>query len=72
MKDRPTLEEFVMAHRYRYYVLAQPSIPDHVYDVLEAQARKILPNNSPVHGVGSDSELSYSPEVIWLAKQLAK
>lgn len=52
----------VMAHRYLYYVLAEPVLPDMVYDVLEREARAVLPDTSPVHGVGSSLSSSYTEQ----------
>lgn len=66
----PTIEDLVMAHRYRYYVVCDPVLPDHIYDVLERQARVILPDTSPVQRVGSDLTSSYTKEQIALANKL--
>jgi len=60
----------VMAHRYLYYVLAEPQLPDLVYDELERKARAVCPPESPVHGVGSSLPSSYKQEHIARAKQL--
>lgn len=57
------LELLILAHRYLYYVLAQPVISDYEYDKLETEAKKILPLTSQVHEVGSDLAESYSDEV---------
>jgi NAD-dependent DNA ligase len=64
------LETEVMAHRYLYYVLSEPQLPDLVYDVLEREARAACEPDSPVHGVGSSLPSSYAPEHIERAKQL--
>lgn len=64
------LEKLVLAHRYLYYVLAEPVISDFEYDELEDQARGVLPEHSPVHGVGSSLRSSYSEEVVKLAMSL--
>lgn len=58
------LELAVLEHRYRYYVLSNPMITDSEYDVLEQQARQLLPASSPVHSVGSSLSSSYPIEVI--------
>ena len=63
-------ETEVLAHRYLYYVLAEPILPDLVYDVLEREARAICPMDSPVHGVGSSLPSSYPESAILRAKQL--
>lgn len=64
------LETEVMAHRYLYYVLADPRMPDLVYDALERQAREVCPPESPVHGVGSSLASSYTDAHVLRAKQL--
>lgn len=66
----PTIEDLVMANRYLYYVEAYPVLEDHIYDVIERQARVILPAESPVHGVGSSLPSSYSNDQIKLAAYL--
>jgi DNA ligase (NAD+) len=53
-----------LAHRYRYYVMCDPVISDFEYDQLEREAKKILPPDSPVHGVGSDRASDYPPEAV--------
>lgn len=57
------LEKEVMIHRYCYYVLAEPLLPDAEYDKIERAARAALPEASPVHGVGSSLPSSYTDEV---------
>lgn len=57
------LEKEVMVHRYCYYVLASPLLPDAEYDKIERAAREVLPESSPVHRVGSSLPSSYSDEV---------
>jgi NAD-dependent DNA ligase len=64
------LETLVMAHRYLYYVLCEPVMSDHTYDLLERKARKECHANSPVHGVGSSLESSYTQEQIKKALEL--
>lgn len=64
------LETQVMAHRYRYYVLAAPVISDFEYDDLERRARAVCAPQSPVHGVGSSLASSYTAQQISLATQL--
>ena len=58
------LEKEVLAHRYRYYVLDDPTVSDFVYDQLEREARAVLPESSPVHGIGSSLRSSYPQEII--------
>ena len=53
-----------MVHRYLYYVECQPVISDYEYDMLERKVREVLPETSPVQGVGSSLPSSYSKEVI--------
>jgi NAD-dependent DNA ligase len=57
------LEKEVLIHRYCYYVLAEPLLPDAEYDKIERAARAALPETSPVHRVGSSLPSSYSDEV---------
>lgn len=57
-------EREILVHRYLYYVEAQPTISDFEYDILEREARSVLPESSPVHGVGSSLPSSYSEDVI--------
>lgn len=64
------IENTIMAHRYLYYVLCEPTLPDSVYDEMERDARAALPESSPVHGVGSSLASSYSPDQVALAKRL--
>ena len=59
MTEAQILEREVLAHRYLYYVLAEPAIPDAQYDIVEKRAREICPPESPVHGVGSSLPSSY-------------
>jgi NAD-dependent DNA ligase len=68
MKDEKYYEDLVMAHRYLYYVLAEPVISDWSYDEIERKAREILPESSPVQGVGSGLPGSYSNEQVKLAE----
>lgn len=70
METADRLEVEVMAHRYLYYVLAEPRLPDLVYDQLERKAREVCPTESPVHGVGSSLPSSYTPAQIDRAKEL--
>lgn len=65
-------ETEVMAHRYLYYVMCDPRMPDLVYDALERKARDACPPESPVHGVGSSLLSSYTAEHIARANQLNK
>lgn len=71
MATADELETEVMAHRYLYYVLAEPRLPDLVYDELERKARAVCPPESPVHGVGSSLPGSYNQQQRERAKQLA-
>jgi NAD-dependent DNA ligase len=63
-------ETEVMAHRYLYYVLSEPVLPDMVYDELERRAREVCPPESPVHGVGSSLPSSYTENQINYAMQV--
>lgn len=57
------LETEVMIHRYLYYVIVEPVLPDSEYDRLERIARSVLPESSDVHKVGSSLPASYSEEI---------
>lgn len=70
MATAEELELEVMAHRYLYYVLADPRMPDLAYDALERQARALCGPDSPVHGVGSCLPASYSAAQVARAKAL--
>lgn len=63
-------EDEVMAHRYLYYVLSEPVLPDMEYDKIERRAREVCPPESPVHGVGSSLPSSYTDNQIALALKL--
>jgi hypothetical protein len=62
------LEREVLIHRYLYYVESAPIIPDSEYDLIEREARKVLPETSPVHKVGSSLPSDYSDNIIYEAK----
>lgn len=63
-------EDEVMAHRYLYYVMSEPVLPDMVYDTIERRAREVCPPESPVHGVGSSLPSSYTDKQIALALKM--
>ena len=63
MTEAEILEREVLAHRYLYYVLAEPALPDMEYDIVERRAREVCPPESPVHGVGSSLPSSYPGKV---------
>jgi len=65
-------EDEVMAHRYLYYVLAEPVLTDADYDTLERRAREVCPPESPVHKVGSSLPSSYTKKQVELATQFLK
>lgn len=65
-----TLEQLVLAHRYRYYVMDDPVISDAEYDQLEREAMYLHPSTSSVHDVGSSLASSYTAEVIKYALRL--
>lgn len=60
-----------MAHRYLYYCLGEPVVSDYVYDQMEREARNVLPEDSPVQGVGSSLGSSYTKDQIYKAQGLA-
>lgn len=70
MSTPEDLELQVMAHRYRYYVMADPIISDYQYDLLERQARAACRLDSPVHKVGSCLPASYTKEQIAYAENM--
>lgn len=72
MNEPIKAEELVLIHRYLYYVLTDPVIPDHTYDVLERKARAICPPESKVHGIGSSLESNYPEEIKAKALRLLK
>lgn len=65
-----TLEEQVLLHRYCYYVLADPILPDSEYDKIEREARYIYPSDSVVHLVGSSLPSSYPEHIKQMALKL--
>jgi NAD-dependent DNA ligase len=62
------VENNLLAHRYLYYVLAEPVMSDYTYDMAENEARTFLPEYSVIHGVGSPLASSYSKEVVAIAE----
>lgn len=64
------IEDLIMAHRYLYYVLSEPVMADTIYDTLERRARAELPDTSPVHGIGSSLQSSYTSAQIALAQRI--
>lgn len=51
----------VLCHRYRYYVLDNPSITDYDYDRLERQLPEFV---RELIGVGSSLKTSYPEEIV--------
>lgn len=68
----PTLEDFIMALRYQYYVIGEPLVRDSEYDVIENLARRALNPSSRVHAIGSDLPRSYTSLQIDLAIKMRK
>lgn len=64
----PTLEDFVMAHRHLYYT-GEACLSDAEYDVLESEALRVLPKNSPLHKHGGPSD---AETVKKIARQIQK
>lgn len=58
-----SLADKCLVHRYRYYVLNDPTIADSIYDAMEKKAREECDYNHPINGVGSSLSSSY-PEYI--------
>jgi hypothetical protein len=67
-RELQDIEDTVMAHRFLYYVAANPMLSDYQYDLLEEQARRVLPASSPVHRLGSSIADDYPPRVKALAQ----
>lgn len=55
-------EHLLMAHRYAYYVEADPIITDSEYDRLDKAVTPWLPEDSPLQKPGSSLEESYRPK----------
>lgn len=64
------MERQLMAFRYAYYVQCDPLITDRAYDLLEQEARRWLPESSPIQKVGSDLSSDYSADVVELSKTM--
>lgn len=68
-------ETELMSHRYLYYVLGTPIIPDREYDRRERLFLEVIKDmegsqNSPLHDTGSDRAESYTLEQVSLATAL--
>ncbi len=63
-------EKEVLAHRYLYYVEANPVVSDFEYDLLEREAREALPESSAVHKVGSSNPWDYNEDIKAYAEEL--
>lgn len=64
------LENIVLAHRYLYYVLMTPILPDYTYDSLEEYALTKVSEDSIIRFPGSNLEEDYSDEIKELANKL--
>lgn len=58
------MEDILLEHRYRYYVLCIPIISDYEYDMMEKEYLKTAPKNSLMRLPGSDLEESYPQHII--------
>lgn len=58
------MEDILLEHRYRYYVLNQPIISDYEYDILEKKYLETAPEKSLMRLPGSDLEESYPIHII--------
>lgn len=67
-----TDEDLLMAHRYLYYVMKTPILPDSVYDEFEKEALEFgsISENSPVRKPGSDNKRDYPRCIAGLAMYL--
>jgi NAD-dependent DNA ligase len=70
-KDGPLRDEEreLMAHRYLYYILAEPVITDYQYDMREKAFRDKIgeDSKSPIMLPGSSLESSYTAEEVTTA-----
>lgn len=64
------LERLVLAHRFLYYVIGRPVLPDKTYDDLEERAMAACDMASEVWQPGSDLASDYPPEIITLAAKI--
>lgn len=64
------MELQLMALRYAYYIERDPLITDRTYDLLEKEARRWLPPESPIQRPGSNLASSYSAAARALAAAL--
>lgn len=64
--------DLCMGHRYLYYVMNKPVIPDDRYDQLEREALETAPEDHPIHKPGSDMAFSYSQHHIQIAEKILR
>jgi hypothetical protein len=55
-----TVEDYIMALRYVYYVECYQVIDDYAYDMLEENIKPLLSIHSPIFKVGSDIKEDYT------------
>lgn len=58
------MENILLEHRYRYYILGEPIISDYSYDMLEREYLKVAPEDSLIRLPGSDLKSSYPEHII--------
>lgn len=71
-KNKVSLPELALAHRYLYYCLQKPVISDQEYDRLEKDALSQVDLHHPLNLPGSEMESSYSDTIKKIAKKLLK
>ena len=62
------IEDKILFHRYRYYIMCDPLISDFEYDMLDKEAVAILPPDSVVNQPGSDLKSSYPAHIAEMAE----
>lgn len=58
------MEDILLEHRYRYYILCMPIISDYEYDMLEREYLKTAPEDSLLRLPGSDLIESYPKHIV--------
>jgi len=72
MGNKEGIIDECLAHRYLYYVLGNPVIDDHIYDIRERRAIQLVKSGHELRKPGSSLASSYEPHVIKLAERLLK
>lgn len=64
------LADKCLIHRYLYYVLSEPIMPDAQYDAMEKKAKETCEENHPINKPGSSLKSSYTEDIIKQANEL--